>query len=608
MSRLFRRSSLTFLLAGWLASSPTTHAQPIPLGGEFQVNSYTFGTQFLAGVAADTSGNFVIVWQSDYGAGTDTSNFSIQAQRYDGTGAAQGSQFQVNTHTTAAQIFPAVARDAAGNFVVVWASVGSVGSDNDALSIQGQRYDAAGATLGTQFQVNTYSTGNQSVPAVAADASGNFLVVWQSNGSAGTDSDQSIQGQRYNSAGVPVGGQFQVNDYVTGNQGESAVAADGAGNFVVSWQSAGSSGSDVSGVSIQCKRYDGSGAMLTPEQQVNTYTTGTQFSPAVSADAIGNFVVAWQSYGSVGSDAFGRSIQAQRYDASGTPQAGQFQVNTYTTGDQSYVSVTSDVSGDFVVIWTSIGGVGPDLNAESIQGQHYYASGIPASAQFQVNTYGTSSQVRPVVAAGASGTFVVAWDSVGSVGPDDISFAVEARRFALPTTTSTSTTSSTSTSTSLPPTDLLPGRISIIKPGALAKFVAKPVTGDTFALPTADPTAVGGTLRIFDVGATAGDDTYNLPAGSWKGLGNPAGAAGYKYRGTGTAGDPCKVVLVKPKVIKGVCVGAGVTLTTAFAGDIGIVLSLGATDRFCAQLGGDTVRNDETLTKRKNAPAPSACP
>jgi hypothetical protein len=41
---------------------------------------------------------------------------------------------------------------------------------------------------------------------------------------------------------------------------------------------------------------------------------------------------------------------------------------------------------------------------------------------------------------------------------------------------------------------------------------------------------------------------------------------------------------------------------------MGIVLSLGTTDRYCAQFGGDEVKNDSSLTKRKNAPAPGACP
>ena len=65
---------------------------------------------------------------------------------------------------------------------------------------------------------------------------------------------------------------------------------------------------------------------------------------------------------------------------------------------------------------------------------------------------------------------------------------------------------------------------------------------------------------------------------------------------------------MKATVIKGVCKGTGIALTPAFSGDVGIVLSLGATDRYCARFGGDEVKNDATMTKRKGAPAPGACP
>ena len=141
---------------------------------------------------------------------------------------------------------------------------------------------------------------------------------------------------------------------------------------------------------------------------------------------------------------------------------------------------------------------------------------------------------------------------------------------------------------------------------ALAQFVSRP---DAAPLPTIDVVATGGTLRVFDTGTTAGDDTYALPAGSrWKGLGNPPGSKGYKYRGAGDTGDPCKLVLVKEKIVKATCKGSGVTLRPPFTGDVGIVLSFGTSERYCARFGGDDVRNDATLTRRRNAPAPGACP
>ena len=160
------------------------------------------------------------------------------------------------------------------------------------------------------------------------------------------------------------------------------------------------------------------------------------------------------------------------------------------------------------------------------------------------------------------------------------------------------------------PDELVPGTIAIVKPGKLAKFVAKPATGQTFDLPDAanDPTVEGGHLDVSDA-TGPGSNTYALPSAGWSGLGSPVGSKGYKYNGAGTPSDPCKVVLIKETVIKAVCKGSGVTLTPPFAGDVSIVLSLGAADRYCALFSSaDEVANDATLTKRKNAPAPGACP
>jgi hypothetical protein len=157
------------------------------------------------------------------------------------------------------------------------------------------------------------------------------------------------------------------------------------------------------------------------------------------------------------------------------------------------------------------------------------------------------------------------------------------------------------------PDELMPGRIVLIRSGTIAKFVAK--TTVPFDLPDASnsPLAEGGTLSIFD---TAGPeaDTYALPSGGWKALGS-TGSKGYKYKGTGSISDPCRVVLVKQKVVKAVCRGAGVQVSTPFTGDVGIVLAIGtATKNYCARFGGTVIRNDGTMIRAKSAPAPIACP
>ena len=131
--------SLLILVLGNPAHSQT----PVPLGTEFQVNSYTSDGQTRQAVAVDAQGNFVVTWQSEGSYGSDTSGWGIQAQLFDGSGEPVGSEFQVNSYTTGPDWSPSVAADHQGKIVVVWNSMGSHGTDTSGTSIVGQQYSVA---------------------------------------------------------------------------------------------------------------------------------------------------------------------------------------------------------------------------------------------------------------------------------------------------------------------------------------------------------------------------------------------------------------------------------------------------------------------------------
>jgi len=142
--------------------------------------------------------------------------------------------------------------------------------------------------------------------------------------------------------------------------------------------------------------------------------------------------------------------------------------------------------------------------------------------------------------------------------------------------------------------------------------VSKPPTDGSFALPDAtnDPTAEGALLQMFDDSPlnSVGID-YLLPAARWEALGNPAGSKGFRYRGDGSPGDPCRVVVVKPNVVKAACKGSDVHLPTPFLGQIGVVLTVGSgSKRYCALFGGQIAQADADVLKRVDAPAPAFCP
>jgi hypothetical protein len=97
------------------------------------------------------------------------------------------------------------------------------------------------------------------------------------------------------------------------------------------------------------------------------------------------------------------------------------------------------------------------------------------------------------------------------------------------------------------------------RPGRKVAAHAEPAQqGGTFDLPLADPTVLGARLTIIDRDDPLGNDVaYPLPVqGSprgWKAL----GTRGYRYRGAGSGDDPCTTVLIRKRLVKAVCRGAG---------------------------------------------------
>ena len=89
------------------------------VGGEFRVNEYTNYGQEKPSVAALYDNSFVVIWQS---SGQDSDSWGIFGQRFDNAGSRIGSEFQVNTWTLGSQGLPSVSAFPDGDFLVTWSS------------------------------------------------------------------------------------------------------------------------------------------------------------------------------------------------------------------------------------------------------------------------------------------------------------------------------------------------------------------------------------------------------------------------------------------------------------------------------------------------------
>ncbi|PHS28603.1 MAG: hypothetical protein COA85_03480, partial [Robiginitomaculum sp.] len=375
---------------------------------EFLVNTATANDQKAPSVAALSGGGFVVSWADLSVSGGDTSAGAIRAQRYDVSGVAQGGEFLVNTSIANDQKTPSGAALSGGGFVITWQDL-SNGVDFD---IRAQRYNATGVAQGGEFLVNTTTPNNQSKPRAGALPSGGFVIVWWDFGSTSGD----IQAQRYNAAGVAQGGEFLVNTTTVSFQTRPSVAGLTGGGFVVAWQDSSAGPAD-----IRAQRYNASGAAQGAEFLVNTITTNNQENPSVAELSGGGFIITWSDNSTTSGD-----IRAQRYNASGVAQGGEFLVNTTTPSAQQNPRVAALTGGGFVIAWEDNSLSPDDPSGLAVRAQRYNATGAPQGSEFIINTTTANSQQNPSIAGltGGGGDVAIVWQDLSVTGGDTSSAAI----------------------------------------------------------------------------------------------------------------------------------------------------------------------------------------
>ena len=347
------------------------------IGTEFQINSVFENDQTNPAIAMDASGNGIMVWVSD---GQDGKKEGIYARQFDANGNLD-SEFLVNSTTRNAQTNPTVAMNDDGTFVIAWEDDNL---DQDSSGIFAQRYGADAIKLGTEFRVNTTIEESQSDPAIAIDGLGNFMITWVSNKQ--DTSKDGVYGQRYDSNGNLVGDEFLVNTTVEDDQRNPAIAMNASGDAIIVWES---SEQDGDGRGIYGQRYDSTGAPVGTEFLINTETSDNQDNPSVAMDALGNMIVAWESTGQDGS---GSGIYAQRYDNQGNPDGDEFRVNSVNDGNQTSPVVDIDGAGNFIIAWVddTQGGNGNNLfarqydNKGKVVGDEFQVNSTTANDQGDV--------------------------------------------------------------------------------------------------------------------------------------------------------------------------------------------------------------------------------
>ncbi len=150
---------------------------------------------------ADYSRSFTLLTSSQ-SSGSGAPLTGIETLVNQTAGGVQTTGTAIGTGTAQEYTQRTVAIDHSGDFAVVWTSYGQDDpSDPLAAGVYMRLYSRDNTPLTSETLVNTYTKGNQLDGTIAMDAAGDFVVVWASQGED-PDGSWGIYAQRFNSMGA----------------------------------------------------------------------------------------------------------------------------------------------------------------------------------------------------------------------------------------------------------------------------------------------------------------------------------------------------------------------------------------------------------------------
>jgi len=345
-------------------------------GSAVNMNS---GSLYAPDVAVSDSGFFVVWYYNVSGKGLD-----IFLKRFAFNGDSLGPRIVINDDvSTENQVYPGIAMNNDGYFVVVWHDDRNVSTD-----IYGQRFDPSGSPIGGNFLINDdVGDYDQYHPSCAMDFAGNFTVVWYDN----RDGGLNIYGQRFNNTGNKIGSNFLINDDGGSySQYYPSCAMDSAGISVVVWQDYRDGRGNIYG-----QRFDNAGNFLNGNFRIDTSSSsGHDNHPKVSMNK-NNFVVTW--YQTINNYS---SVYKRRFDNDGTPVGDQILVNELEgTASQLYPIVDMNTGGSIVVTWADY------RDPQGIYFQQLDALGNKLGENIRV-----ASGHTPDIAIAEDSSFVITYD------------------------------------------------------------------------------------------------------------------------------------------------------------------------------------------------------
>ena len=385
---------------------------------EVRANTYTDNRQERPSFDVNARGEVFVAWGSRR---QERGNFGVFGQRFDALGRPLGTEMHLNAFMPGHQLHPAVAIDDARD--VTWVAWESSGQDGHMGGIVARRFgtpsDAAVfGPLGGEFLVNAETFNHQATPALAVNARGEALIVWAS---ASKDGRAIVLGRVFNADGSAKSGEFRLSAFEDGHERIPGVTALSDGRFAVAWARA---AGEKSTSSVFARVFNANGQAVSDAICVADGAVAgdlDQIEPSIDSNGANRFAVTWlranarQSY-----DVVARAFAADGTPLTNE----LIVADVADEGWRSGASVAVAPDGRLAVAYNVTGERDPAIESQvspsrpkapaAVFARLFDASGAPVGERFQVNAFDADDQCLPVAANARR----MAWTSL-----DQLAFA-----------------------------------------------------------------------------------------------------------------------------------------------------------------------------------------
>jgi hypothetical protein len=198
-----------------------------------------------------------------------------------------------------------------GDLMAAWVETNQ---DADGMAIVARILDSWDQDLLGTTQFNEWETGAQVNPHLAATEAG-YVMVWQSDTQDGDNG--GVFAREIAGDGIPMGSEFQVNQFWEGHQAFPRVAALPGGQVAMCWTGRGFTDSSSS---VFMRVFDWDMSPLTDEIRVNQFGSPTMITCDITATDESHVVVVWAAKTPAGD----YDVQTLRMTLDGTPYGPVF--------------------------------------------------------------------------------------------------------------------------------------------------------------------------------------------------------------------------------------------------------------------------------------------